>query len=364
MNNETWNSLIRELPGANFLQTGEWAEVKAQVGWRRDELILKDENGGVTSAAQILIRSARLFRFGPALRVGYVPRGPLTRWEDEAETKKVLSALEARARAEKLVFIKIDPEVTCSDNSAENDAEEEGIQSDKTVSELKQRGWRYSPEQIQFKNTMLLNLEGDETAWLARMKQKTRYNLRLAQKNGVVVRTASLTDIPLLYRMFAETGNRDGFIIRPEAYYRDVWSRFMQAGMAQGLIAEVDGTPAAGLVFFYYGRRAWFVYGMSTAQHREKMPNYLLQWEAMRAAREVGCSEYDLWGAPDIFEQSDPMYGVYRFKEGFGAEVVRYIGAWDYPVRPWLYRVYHQVIPRLLSITRFFRRRQIQQEVV
>ena len=95
---------------------------------------------------------------------------------------------------------------------------------------------------------------------------------------------------------------------------------------------------------------------------REKMPNYLLQWEAMRAARQKGCLIYDLWGAPDKFESTDPMFGVYRFKEGLGAEAVRTIGAWDYPVRPFLFFTYHQLLPRLLNITRSIRRRQLKQE--
>ena len=211
---------------------------------------------------------------------------------------------------------------------------------------------------------MLLHLQGDEAAWLARMKQKSRYNLKLAKKSGVLVRVADEPDLPLLYRMFAETANRDGFIIRPEGYYVDVWSRFMRAGMAAGLIAEYEGVPVAGLVLLLFAKRAWFVYGMSTSQHRDKMPNYLLQWEAMRLAREKGCEVYDLWGAPDEPDETDPMFGVYRFKEGLGASLVRSIGAWDYPMNAFYYRVYHQVLPRLLVITRFLRKKQLEQEVL
>jgi lipid II:glycine glycyltransferase (peptidoglycan interpeptide bridge formation enzyme) len=164
--------------------------------------------------------------------------------------------------------------------------------------------------------------------------------------------------------MYAGTASRDGFIIRPEDYYLDVWSRFMKAGMAEGLIAEFEGQPLAGLVYFFLGPRAWYVYGMSRNLYREKMPNYLLQWEAMKAAKEKGCQVYDLWGAPDTITDTDPMFGVYRFKEGLGAHLFRTIGAWDYPVNSMLYFTYHQVIPRILNITRFIRRRQIRQETL
>ena len=355
----SWNQDIAQLPGANFLQTSEWAAVKAQVGWEKEELTWKDEDGKLTAAAMLLTRSTRLLKVGPRMNIDYIPRGPLMDWTNQPLVARVIADLEQTARARELVFLKIDPEVLIrmdSEKATDNPHEVQEL--------LTARGWRCSPEQIQFKNTMLLHLDGEESDWLTRMKQKTRYNLRLAQKNGILVRKATMKDLPLLYRMFAETARRDNFIIRSEAYYLDVWSRFMQAGMAEGLIAEFAGQPIAGMVLMFFGSRAWFVYGMSTSQHREKMPNYLLQWEAMRLAREKGCTTYDLWGAPDTPDPSDPMFGVYRFKEGLGAELVYTIGAWDFPLKPALYRLYHHVIPRVLSITRYVRRKKLTQEVI
>jgi lipid II:glycine glycyltransferase (peptidoglycan interpeptide bridge formation enzyme) len=106
------------------------------------------------------------------------------------------------------------------------------------------------------------------------------------------------------------------------------------------------------VIIFRYAGRAWYMYGMSRAVHREKMPNYLLQWEAMMQAKQAGCVEYDLWGAPDEFVEGDQLWGVYRFKAGLGAEVVRYIGAWDMPLNGMLYRTYTQLMPRLLGMMR------------
>ena len=118
--------------------------------------------------------------------------------------------------------------------------------------------------------------------------------------------------------MYLETSLRDGFIIRPEGYYRLLWSTFISGDMAIPLIAEVDGTPVAGLLLFYFAERSWYLYGMSTDLHREKMPNYLLQWEAIRISKNLGCKVYDLWGAPDVFDADESMWGVYRFKKGLG----------------------------------------------
>ncbi len=360
----SWNKIISSLPGAHFLQVREWADIKRSVGWKREEITWTDEDDRVIGAAQLLVRSMRLLRFGPRVSLGYIPRGPMIDWNNKEQRIRVLKTLETTARQRGLIFIKIDPDVTLDNGKIETTNTAVDYPAGRLVQELIDRGWKNSPEQIQFKNTMLLDLAGSEEEWLARMKQKTRYNLRLAKKNEVTVRKVRLEDLPVLYHMYAETADRDGFIIRPEAYYLEVWTTFINAGMAEGLIAEFDDTVLAGLIFFYLGSRAWYVYGMSTSKFREKMPNYLLQWEAMRSAREKGCLAYDLWGAPDTLDASDPMYGVYRFKEGLGAEMVRTIGAWDYPVRPLLYFMYHRIIPGLLSITRWIRRKQIKREVV
>jgi lipid II:glycine glycyltransferase (peptidoglycan interpeptide bridge formation enzyme) len=185
------------------------------------------------------------------------------------------------------------------------------------------------------------------------MKPKTRYNIRLAGRKGVQVRTGVEADFGLLYRMYAETSIRDGFAIREEGYYREVWGTFLRAGLAEPLVAEVSGEPVAAVVIFYFAGKAWYLYGMSRAAHREKMPNYLLQWEAMRRAKAAGCLTYDLWGAPDHLDETDPMWGVYRFKEGLGGTVIRHVGAWDLPVRPFYYRLYTGFLPKILDWMRY-----------
>ncbi len=130
---------------------------------------------------------------------------------------------------------------------------------------------------------------------------------------------------------------------------------------AEPLIAEVNGDPVAAIFVFYFAGRAYYIYGMSIEAHREKMPNYLLQWEAMRRAKARGCSVYDLWGAPDEFNESDSMWGVFRFKEGLGGKVVRTLGAWDYPASRIWYRTYTQLIPRVLDVMRARGRARTQQ---
>ncbi len=349
----TWNSLLTSLPKAHILQTWQWAKVKSQFGWQPTPTVWHDRQGDLTALAMVLERSVSILGFGPQLRVMYVPKGPILKdWSEMGLRKQVLSDLKNLARRRRAIFIKIDPEVVLGKGIDDVPQARPDPLGDEVVSDLTQRGWRYSREQIQFRNTVIIDLTLSEDELLARMKQKTRYNLRLAGRKGVTIRPGSDGDLDMLFHLYAKTSVRDGFVIREADYYQQVWKTFMQADMAEPLIAEVNHEAVAALILFHFNGKAWYLYGMSREAHREKMPNYLLQWEAMRRAKNLGCETYDLWGAPDVFSSGDPLWSVYRFKEGFGGEVVRTIGAWDLPVRPFYYRLYTQVLPRMLDLMR------------
>lgn len=323
-----WNALASQLPGAHILQSWQWGELKSRYGWQAQRLAWGGE-----AAAQVLTRSA----LRGLVKVMYVPRGPLLDWNNAALRVQVLDDLENLARRERAILLKLDADVP---------------NPEALSSELRARGWRFSPDQIQFRNTVTLDLARTGEEILAGMKQKTRYNLKLAAKKGVRVRPGSAADFDLLYRLYAETSVRDGFVIRAAEYYKDVWGTLMRAGLAQPLIAEVEAEPVGGLVLFKFGRTAWYFYGMSRDAHREKMPNHLLQWEAIRWAQAQGCQMYDFWGAPDEFTESDSMWGAWKFKEGFGGQIVRGLGAWDYAPSPMLYKLYTTVLPRMLAVLR------------
>ena len=330
-----WNAALASLPARHVLQTWEWGQFKSRWGWS-PRYLLFEQDGRPRAAAMVLKRT--LPRLG--LGVLYVPKGPALDYDDAALVDAVLAELESLARQEKAIFIKIDPDVTPPFIPPASRGGHRG------------GGWRFSSEQIQFRNTVLLDVTKTEDELLAAMKPKTRYNIRLAAKKGVTVRAGRLDDLEALYAMYAETSHRDGFLIRPIDYYRDAWSSFMHAGLAQPLAAEVGGEPVAGLVLFHFAGRAWYLYGMSRDVHRDKMPNHLLQWEAIRWIKARGCTVYDWWGAPDELSQSDPMWGVYRFKEGFGGKFTAHIGAWDYPASKFWYWVYSAATPRVLNMMR------------
>jgi lipid II:glycine glycyltransferase (peptidoglycan interpeptide bridge formation enzyme) len=361
-----WNRILAALPRAHILQSWEWGSVKSRHGWQpifciwtqQDNHInlqhtLPTERDRIVGAALVLLRTASAIGLNLPLRIMYVPKGPLVLdWADQGLRQKILSDLAEIARRFGAMLIKIDPDVRLGTGLPGSPQEVEDTTGIAVKEELSKMGWVFSDEQVQFRNTVLVDLRPPEDDLMGRMKQKTRYNVRLAARKGVIIRTGEIHELDKLYEMYVETSVRDGFVIRDAGYYKDVWQTFIKAGMAVPIIAEVEGAPVAAVLIFQFAKKCWSLYGMSSKDHRDKMPNYLLQWEAMRIAKSTGCLSYDLWGAPDNFQESDPLWGVYRFKEGFGGEVVRHIGAWDLPVNPVLYRAYTRLLPKILAAMR------------
>ena len=383
MESTVWNSLISNLPNPHFLQTYEWGQVKAKYGWS-PLYALWDADGkwkvesdpnqlsafdSPVAAALILKRQILRSGFAARLSILYLPKGPLLDWTNESLRNRVLNDLQSFAKKQGAIFLKMDPDVVLGRGVPQSEYDALDSSGQSVLSELQGRGWSYAADQIQFKNTVLIDLSPSEEELLAKMKQKTRYNIRLAEKKGLTLRIGTPDDFDMLYKMYAATSVRDGFVIRDQGYYQTVWQTFLtgdqspvshlqspipnpQLPFTEPLIAEVDREPVAAIFVFYFAGRAYYVYGMSRDAHREKMPTYLLQWEAMKRARAKGCMVYDLWGAPDVFDESDSMWGVYRFKEGLGGEVVRTLGAWDFAPNPLWYKLYSEVIPRLLDVMR------------
>lgn len=376
-----WNELISKLPNPHFLQTYEWGQVKAKYGWSplyavwtKDKFSVTDDCSLLTddylAAALILKRQIIRNGFVARLSILYSPKGPLFDWTNESLRTRVLNDLQVYAKTQGAIFLKIDPDVVLGTGVPASEDEVVDSSGQLVMAELKRRGWEYASDQIQFKSTVIIDLNLTEEEILARMKQKTRYNVRLSEKKGVALRVGTKDDLPMLYKMYAETSVRDGFVIRDESYYKTVWELFMRSNVdrlessqvstfqlsnlptCEPIIAEVDGEAVAAIFIFYFAGRAYYVYGMSRNAHREKMPTYLLQWEAVKRAKAKGCAVYDLWGAPEVFDESDSMWGVYRFKEGLGGKVVRTLGAWDFAPSPLWYKMYSEIIPRVLDVMR------------
>ena len=248
-----WNREISHLPFHHVLQTSQWGEVKSLTGWQAERWLFEDS--GQTKAAALVLtrRSARGF-----LAVQYVPKGPALDYADPVLLDSVLGHLERNARGHGALFVKIDPDVVLDSPLGEG-----------VTRHLRERGWVPSREQVQFPNTMVLDLTPDEESLLAAMKQKTRYNIRLAMRRGVSVRSGGREDLPVFYALYSATAERDGFVIRPFGYYRRVWETFLDAGMGHLLLAEVEGEPVAGVFLFRFAEKR----GISTERRHRSIGN-------------------------------------------------------------------------------------------
>lgn len=323
LSHDAWEAFLARHPHAHLLQSTAWGELKSRFGWT--PIRLSVDNAG----AQVLFR-----RFLPGLTLAYVPRGPMGDW-----LPGLLPDLIAACRAERAFALTLEPDV------AEGDSLEE---------RLLQAGFRPSRRAIQPRRSLLVDLVDEEDQLLGRMNSKTRYNIHLAERKGVRVRPWD--DLGGFHRLMQHTGQRDAFGVHSAAYYHLAYQLFHPRGECELLLAEHEGLPLAALMVFARGRTAWYLYGASSDEARNLMPTYLLQWEAMRWARRRGCVTYDLWGVPDEPEtvlesrfahRQDGLWGVYRFKRGFGGRLVRTIGAWDLPLKPFLFRAYSLAASRL-----------------
>jgi lipid II:glycine glycyltransferase (peptidoglycan interpeptide bridge formation enzyme) len=319
-----WDELVAAGQGGHLLQSWAWGELKARFGWRVRRVAVGP------AAAQVLFRPL------PAGlgTVAYVPRGPAASFDDASALQALLDAIRSLARQQRAILLKIEPDV--EDDPA-------------VARHLRAIGFQPSPQAIQPRSTILVDLEAGPDELLARMKQKTRYNIRLASRRDVTARHGDETDLPAFYRLLEVTAGRDRFGIHTQAYYKATYRLFAPSGRACLLLAEFEGQLLAGLLALAFGDTAIYLTGASSDEERRRMPTYLLQWESMLWARDQGCRTYDLWGVPDEDEEtleagftqrSDGLWGVYRFKRGFGGRVMRTVGTWDLVYAPLRYRLY------------------------
>ncbi|OGO14532.1 MAG: hypothetical protein A2Y53_00935 [Chloroflexi bacterium RBG_16_47_49] len=315
-----WNDYLARYPNTHILQTSAWGQFKADFGWQV-VYVASTECG-----AQLLIKQIL-----PGFRFAYIPKGPVG-----SDWHQLWPEIDEICKRRKCIFVKIEPDIWMSDDK-KFEIPEGQVPNHFTPSN----------HSIQPLRTLIIDVTGEETQILGRMKQKTRYNINLALKKNVVVKP--YTDLGSFYHLMEITGQRDQFGIHNLAYYQRAFDLFHTRDQCQLLLAEYDGTPLAALIVFRNGNRAWYFYGASSNMYKDKMPNYLLQWEAIRWAKSQGCTEYDLWGVPDVdlatlennfMSQSAGLWGVYRFKRGFGGELKRSVGPWDRIYNPFLYRLY------------------------
>lgn len=316
MNSELeWNKSV-EHP----LQAWEWGEFRQKTGIK-----IVRENG-----VQVSIHPIPFTKYS----IGYYPKGTKTLNRDLGFT------LQKIARENNCIAIKCEPKITPTENLG------------MLRKEMRDQGFTEG-RALFTKYNFVLDVSLSEAELLARMKQKTRYNIRVAQKKGVTVELSEQeADFEKYLKLTQETTERQGFYAHTETYHRMMWkvlhgskkkpnTQDDNSLTAHLLVARYQGEVITTWILFRFKDTLYYPYGASTREHREAMANNLVMWEAIRLAKKWGCKYLDMWGAlgenPD---KDDPWYGFHAFKQGYAAQHISYIGTWDYVVRPGLYKMY------------------------
>jgi lipid II:glycine glycyltransferase (peptidoglycan interpeptide bridge formation enzyme) len=305
----TWDAFVAGGRPGSYLQRWGWARVKAVNGWTSTRI------GSSDVAAQILVRRPRPLPWAFA----YAPRGPVTAdWTPAAvETFTAAIRRDLRDRVGRVSHLRIDPEIERDAGPDEGGALRRALRA---------AGWRPATP-IQPNATRIIDLTPDEETLWGDLRKKWRQYVNKARHAGIEVTDADGSALPEFYRVYRETADRAGVLIRTEAAYRDVWEAFAPTGNARLLFArKPDGTPLATLFLVSAGPRVVEPYGGMTEEGGESRANYLLKWEAIRSSRERGATSYDLWGLA--------TGGIAHFKTGFGGREVQYVGAWDLVLDP------------------------------
>lgn len=344
---EQFDSFIAASPTGDLLQSYEWGDLKQRGGGWHPIRLVAENDGKIIGVVSILRR--KLPRMNKCIY--YAPRGPVCDFSNHQILQALVDEVRTRATQDGAILFKIDPPVVVGDNTPQS---------------LEQLGFKRVADPDGFGGTqprcvMQLDIRPSLDELLANFKPKWRYNIRLAEKKGVQVRSdCTRDDLKVFYKLLKETAVRDRFSVRGYDYYEHMWDTLIVPGYARLFLTEYEGEAIAGALSFVFGDKCWYTYGASSNRHRNVMPNHLMQWRMIQWAKESGCVLYDFRGVSPKKEEDpgDHLYGLNRFKEGFGAQFVEYIGEYDMPFSGFWYWAWATGKPRITSILKSLRRRK------
>ena len=317
-----YEAFVQSSPKGNFAQSYLWGRQKPM--WLWEAVIVRDADGGIVGSLALMTRKVP----GTGRTLMYGCRGPVMRLDDRETFYELLAGAKELAKKHRAYVIKLDPDVPSSDTAFAALLREAGFRA-------KEGGKNF--EAIQPRYVFRLNVENKtEEDLLAGFHQKWRYNIRLAERKGVTVKICGKEMVPDFARLMLTTGVRDGFVTRKPAYFSDMLDNLGEhARLYMAFSAENE--PIAGTLAIHYGDKVWYLYGASSNEHRNLMPNYLLQWRMIQWAVETHCRVYDFRGVSGDVTEDNPLYGLFRFKQGFGGEFTEFVGEEDLVLSPFTY---------------------------
>lgn len=311
-----WDAQLLSWPRAHLLQSWGWGALQAGAGWSVERLTVDFHAGGRPLPITVLRGGAGAPGLPPRL---YVPKGPACAPADEAAWGAVLEVLDAEAGRARAAAVTVEPNAWYDERALLAEA-------------LSQEGWRGAPT-VQPEHTAVVPLDGGEDAVLARMKPKGRYNVRLAEKKGVTVRTPGdrREAAAEMSRLSHATARRQGIHLPGVDYFRRALDCLPTARVHLAMVG--DEAVSAVLVAHFAGEMI-YLYGGSTSAHREKQPSSLLHFHVIQEAIAAGCDRYDLWGIPPSDDPAHAWHGLRQFKLQLGGVERSTAGAFERVHRP------------------------------
>lgn len=325
---QLWNDFMASSPYSNISQSHEWGELGSFLNQDPLRFGVLDDQGQLVAAVLIFVTTAPVIH-QPYF---YAPRGPVVADPDSPALSILLNFVRTEARKRGAFMLKLEPGVPEGDS--------------KWLSTLARYGFQATPHTVNVRHEWVLDISPDEKTILAGMKEKWRYNIRLAGRKGVTIRRSeSKEDIATFYEIYKTTSSRDNFSIHSDIrYYEKIIELYQSDDRAALFIAEFEGEPLAALFALRLGEWCWYMYGASSNSKREKMPNHLLQWTAMQWAKSHGCKFYNFRGIPEILSEDQEMYGIYLYKRGFGGQPWMWLQVHDLPYKPLVYLLYRRLL--------------------
>ena len=317
-----YEAFVESHPKGNFAQSYLWGKQKPM--WQWDAIAVRGEDGAIRGSLAVMTRKVP----GIGRTLMYGCRGPVCDLDDRETFSQLLDGARALAKKYKSYVIKIDPDVPSSNTAFSSMLQSFGFRA-------KEGGKNF--EAIQPRYVFRLNVEGKtEEELLANFHQKWRYNIRLAERKGVTVRICGKEMVPAFSDLMLTTGVRDGFVTRKPEYFAAMLDNLGEHARLY-MAFDPNDTPIAGTLAIHYGDKVWYLYGASSNEHRNLMPNYLLQWRMIQWAVETNCRIYDFRGVSGDVSEDNPLYGLFRFKQGFGGDFTEFVGEMDLVLSPVIY---------------------------
>lgn len=326
----------------NFQQSLEWGNVKTN--WIKEVILSEDNEGNIRGSLCVWIRKIPIFG-----NLMYSARGPVCDITNKEVLKDIKEGTDLLAKKYKAFAIRMEPDIQKSNSEYRKIAEELGYKIKDDSKDFK--------DEIQPRFVFRLDIKGKTKDDIFKeFHQKTRYNVRLATKKGVVIKEGNRDDLKAFHEIMVETGKRDEFGIRSLDYFQKMYDELVPYGHMKLLLAYHEDKPIAGIIPIMYGNKVWYLYGASSNSHRNLMPNYLLQWTMIQEAVDRGADMYDFRGVAGVVDESHPQYGLYRFKKGFNATFTEFIGEVYVSYKPLVHKAY-KFSEKAFRTLRSFRRK-------